>query len=292
MSTVELSAPVGNDLVDLLECHFCELSESPWSLFQIRCGEPFTLHGYFADEAEGRLAWQGLVEAFPRLCDQPRVNAVEDKDWQNAYKEYLQPWHSRGLHWVPVWMRDSYHVPTADVAVYFDAGMAFGTGSHETTQLCAGRLLDLRQGSGLGRKMVVDAGCGSGILAISAALLGAHRVLGFDIDPAAVAVSLENHAKAALSDDCIAFTHADLSAGLKGIKADFIMANIQSDILIANAALFPPAMANQSLLALSGILGHEMDAVRQEFCSLPNSPLRFIDSRSQGEWCDILFEKP
>lgn len=289
MSTVEFSAPVEDEWVDALECHFCELTESPWTIFQIRPGEPFTLHGFFADEPAGYCAWQELVAAFPVVSASPTVRIVEDRDWQNAYKEFLQPWHSRGLHWVPEWLRASYPVPATDVAVYFDAGMAFGTGSHETTRLCAERLLDLRDGSGLARAVVVDAGCGSGILAISAGLLGARHVQGFDVDPDAVAVSIGNRDKANLSSAQVAFIPADLNTGLADVQADFIMANIQSDVLIAHADLFPRAMKPNALLALSGVLRHEMEAVRGQFVSLPGSPLQFLNSRHQGDWCDLLF---
>lgn len=291
MSTVEFSAPLDADIVEELEAWFCELEESPWSIFQIRKGEPFFLHGYFGDEPSGWSAWQGLAARFPSIGEQPVVREIADRDWQNAYKEFLQPWHSRGLYWIPVWLKDTHPVPDDAVAVYFDAGMAFGTGSHETTRLCAERLLDLRDEGRLHGASVIDAGCGSGILAISAALLGAPSVRGFDIDPDAVAVSIDNRSKANLNPDQVEFSHAGLKDGLAGIAADFIMANIQSDVLIGHAELFPPAMKAGSRLVLSGVLCPEREAVLQRFSSLPGTPLQFVDSRTQGDWCDLLFQK-
>src|SRR5690606_13383313 len=95
--------------------------------------------------------------------------------------------------WVPVWERASYQVTNDDVVVWLDPGLAFGTGNHETTRLCCERLVSW-SGARAREARVVDAGCGSGILALSAARLGFDDVRGFDHDAEAVRVSEENAA--------------------------------------------------------------------------------------------------
>ncbi len=289
MSTFEFSAPLDAGLVAALEEWFCEMPESHWSIFQIRAGEPFTLQGYFTTVVEGNDHWQELVRKFPQLSPNPAVRKVEDQDWENAYKEYLKPWSSRDLHWVPVWLKDAYPLPPGASVLYFDAGMAFGTGSHETTQLCAARLLDFRDQRGLQGRTVVDAGCGSGILAISAGLLGAERAFGFDCDPEAIAVSNANLLRSHVADSEVLFQHGNIEEGLNGRSADLIMANIQSDVLIANARFFPAALNPGAQLVLSGVLSNEMESVRDAFLALPSATLEFVDSRSCGDWCDLLF---
>src|SRR5690606_20866337 len=100
----------------------------------------------------------------------PAYRMLGDADWRDSYKEHFKAWQFGRLHWVPVWQRESFTLPEGDAVLWLDPGLAFGTGNHETTRLCVERLVTLTEERGpVGR--VVDAGCGSGILALSAALL-------------------------------------------------------------------------------------------------------------------------
>src|SRR4030095_8213160 len=102
---------------------------------------------------------------------EPSHRTLGDVDWRDSYKEHFHAWRFGRLHWVPVWERDKHIVPPGDAVLWLDPGLAFGTGNHQTTRLCVERLVTLAEERGTGG-VVIDAGCGSGILALSAALLG------------------------------------------------------------------------------------------------------------------------
>ena len=131
---------------------------------------------------------------------------------------------------------------------------------------------------------VVDAGCGSGILALSAVLLGFGHVSGFDNDPEAVRVSEENAVLNGLAGR-VAFRTAGLDDGLAGVQADVLLANIQADVLLRFAPVLVGAVAPGGILVLSGILAQELAQVRAGFTAA--APGWRIDSRVMGEWSDL-----
>ena len=216
---------------------------------------------------------------------------IVKRSLENQYREVsvvgevssFKAWRSGRLHWVPIWERQTYAVPPGDVALWLDPGLAFGTGNHETTRLCCERLVafSFRHGT-LGR--VIDAGCGSGILALSAALLGFKDIAGFDNDPEAVRVSQENAALNGMQG-AVTFFVGDLESGLAGPQADLLMANIQADVLMRFAARLVATVAPGGVLVLSGILAIEADKVRQAFAAA--APGWAIEGRTLGEWCDL-----
>jgi ribosomal protein L11 methyltransferase len=198
------------------------------------------------------------------------------------------------MHWVPVWERDSYALPGGDALVLLDPGMAFGTGNHETTRLCCERMVAYAErrraaGGSLEGLRVIDAGCGSGILAISAVKLGFAPVAGFDNDPEAVAVSREN---AVLNDVAgqVEFFVGNLITGLRGRQADLLMANILANVLREFARELVAAVAPGGWLVLSGILATEIDAVRRDFATV--APGWALESRTMGEWADLKLVRP
>jgi ribosomal protein L11 methyltransferase len=136
---------------------------------------------------------------------------------------------------------------------------------------------------------VLDAGCGSGILALSAARLGFGEVEGFDNDPEAVRVSRENAALNHL-DGRVRFFTADLVAGLAGREVDLLLANIQADVLIAYAGDLVGAVAPGGTLVLSGILAAEAAQVRAAFGG--RVPDWNVDGRNLGEWSDLVLRRP
>jgi ribosomal protein L11 methyltransferase len=219
---------------------------------------------------------------------------IDDADWQNAYKEFVKPWSDRQLHWVPLWERDNIKTPAEAAVVYLDAGMAFGTGAHETTRLCARRLQDYRDAhiDELDEIEVIDAGCGSGVLALSASTLGFKKILGFDFDPEAITVCHSNAAENAHIAP-IAFEVADLEKGLKGRQADLLLANIQTDVLIPHCTPVVMGVKSGGTLALSGILVKELELVRRhyeaKFAELRPKDTISVDSRQDGEWGDLQF---
>ena len=291
-SQTELRAVVSPELADLLEARFHECGTASWGILQQAPGSPFELFGFFPEATTAEAELEKLRVLFPGLPDDFARREIPDEQWQNAYKEFVKPWSDRQLHWIPLWERDNVVPPESAAAVYLDAGMAFGTGSHETTRLCARRLLDFRErASGdFPAARIVDAGCGSGVLAFSAAALGGRDILAFDNDPEAIAVCRENTGH---NDhlDAPRLAVANLEQGLAPACADFLMANIQTDVLIPHSDPVVLGVRPGGVVALSGILARELDEVRdhyrKRFAALrPEEPIT-TDSREDGEWADL-----
>jgi ribosomal protein L11 methyltransferase len=139
------------------------------------------------------------------------------------------------------------------------------------------------------RGRVVDAGCGSGILALSATKLGYERVAGFDNDAEAVRVSLENAELNELRGR-VDFYVGDLTTGLRGSPSDVVMANILANVLIQFARQLVDSVAPGGSLILSGILAEECDQVRTVFRDA--APGWKQESRRLGEWSDVLLIRP
>src|SRR5690349_19746689 len=131
------------------------------------------LTGYYELRESAQQAWQDFAPALAAewLVTEPVIAELADKDWKESYKEHFKAWRFGRLHWVPVWERDQFKLPEGNEVLWLDPGMAFGTGNHETTRLVVERLVALAQNQGTGGR-VIDAGCGSGILALSAVKLG------------------------------------------------------------------------------------------------------------------------
>lgn len=292
---IELRAIIDDTLADPLEDHFCETESSYWGVMQKERGDPYEVFGFFPDESTAEEALKTLRESFPQLPDDFELNTVNDADWQNAYKEFVKPWSDRQLHWIPLWERKNIQPPEASAIVYLDAGMAFGTGAHETTRLCARRLLDYLEAhpDSLEAHDVVDAGCGSGVLAFSATALGYKKAYAFDFDPEAITVC---HSNAGENPHLLKpeFAVADLEAGFAGGRqGDLVLANIQTDVLIPHSDPLVYGVKDGGTLALSGILTKELNQVREHFeerfAELRRQVSLQIDSREDGEWGDLRF---
>lgn len=291
----ELRATMSDELANELENYFLENELLDWGILQKEINDPYEVFGIFPDPETAHAALSKLRAVFPDLPENFTGNVIKETDWQNAYKEFLKPWSDRQLHWIPLWERDTYQAPENAACVYLDSGMAFGTGAHETTRLCARRLLDyheIHRGSAA-KLRVIDAGCGSGILALSASVLGFQNVSGFDIDPEAIAVceqNIDENPHIASPE----FRVADLEGGLNGEQADLVLANIQTDTLIPFSQQLVHSVAPHGTLVLSGILTKEVEQVRNhftdEFVKLRPEAEFNVDSREDGEWSDLQFE--
>ena len=156
-----------------------------WSLLEDAIATRAWVVGIFHAETEAEAAWAALRPSLPvEPAGEFRPRPLPDTDWANSYRVHFKPWTFGRLHWVPVWERGSFRTPAGHSVLWLDPGLAFGTGNHETTRLCIERLLEFeaRMAGGHGSPAtmrVLDAGCGSGILALSAALLGFGDVEGF-----------------------------------------------------------------------------------------------------------------
>ena len=240
-----------------------------------------------ADEAGREAAMIGASLPVAALSG-PSVRQLDDSDWRDSYKRHFRAWQFGRLHWVPVWERETYALPNGDAALWLDPGLAFGTGNHETTRLCVERLVAEAERRG-SQGRVVDAGCGSGILALSAVRLGFQNVSGFDNDPEAVRVSEDNAKLNGLAGK-VPFTVADLVSGLSGVQADVLLANILAHVLIRFRDQLTGAIAPGGTLVLSGILAVERDVVMMRFKQA--RPDWAFETRTLGEWCDIVLSRP
>ena len=288
---LEYRSSVGPDLALELEDWFCQEYQDSWMLTHDLADQSDQLIGYFTDETEASAAIEVLRRRFPALPQVRPAGEVGDDDWVNAYREHFHPWSDRGLHFVPVWEAEGYRVPEGESVILLNPGMAFGTGNHETTRLCLRRLLDIRDGASEFDKIrVVDAGCGSGILSIAARKLGATLVRGFDNDQDAVEIARENAERDGLPGE-IDFGWLGLDDGLPEGKADLLLANIISDVLVAHRDRLIRAVAPGGSLVLSGILVHQIGEFRrlliERAAELWGQHPR-NSTRTDGTWADLL----
>lgn len=293
-SLTEISVEVLPELAERVE-HLIVNQEMPeWQLHELRRpdgGKPqFWLKGLFSDKPTARAAWKALRGTLPPRVSalKPDLRSVRQEDWANSYKQHFKAWAFAGLHWVPVWQKDS-HKLNGEPVLWLDPGMAFGTGNHETTRLCVERLIEFSRAQPDAKtrasRSVIDAGTGSGILALSAIKLGFKKVFAFDNDPEAVRTAQQN---AELNDatDAVEFLVADIATGLKRRKADLVMANIQADILQQNAAALAGAVKPGGRLVLSGLLAAtDIPATREAFDQL-KLKLKWQEA-TQGEWVSL-----
>jgi ribosomal protein L11 methyltransferase len=289
MSLFEFKAEIPADAADAVDTLLLEHGVENWSLLEDVIVHRAWIVGVFESETVARAAWSELRALLPvaPVAD-AEFRALADQDWRDSYKAHFKASRFGRLHWVPIWEKQNFKLPPGEAVIWLDPGLAFGTGNHETTRLCAERLVKLADSRGLAGR-VIDAGCGSGILALSAVRLGFSDVSGFDNDPEAVRVSEEN---AALNDltGRVHFYTADLVAGLPVESADIVLANILGDVLIKFAPLLIGAMNPQGVLVMSGILAVEIEKVRAAFTTLV--PSWACESRLMGEWADLMLTRP
>lgn len=176
-----------------------------------------------------------------------RFRSLSEKDWANEWKQYFHVTHvGESLVIKPSW--EEYTPKEGEHVIKIDPGMAFGTGTHHTTNMCMARLEKVLPANA----EVFDVGTGSGILAIAAALLGAKSVKAVDIDAVAVRVARENIAGNGLEDK-IEVKEGDLLRGTEG-QADVIIANIIADIIIMLLKDIPGKLKDDGIFLASGII--------------------------------------
>jgi ribosomal protein L11 methyltransferase len=213
------------------------------------------------------------------------VDPLPDQDWIKLSQEGLPP--VRAGRFFVYGAHDAGMVPHGVIPMRIEAGLAFGTGHHETTALCLTVLSDLAR-----RRTfvdVLDLGCGTGLLAIGAAKLWKRLVLASDIDAVAIDVTNENargNGVAPLVRAIVAdgMTHPALAAGA---PYDLIIANILAGPLTKLSAGIMKALAPEGMLVLSGLL-YEQEAMVLSYYR----GLRFVARRRQGPWSALVLEKP
>ncbi len=211
------------------------------------------------------------------------VSGVNEEDWANSWKEYYKPIKiGERIVIVPAW--EKYSAEPQEIVVRMDPGMAFGTGTHETTRLVI-RLLEkyIKQGM-----RVADVGCGSGILAICAAKLGAAECKAYDIDPVAVKVANENIKDSGLTN--VSCEVSDLLKGVdkKGGTYDVICANIVADIIIRMMPDVGALMDESSVILASGIIVERSEDVINAF---EEHGFYIAERIDENGWCALAVKK-
>jgi ribosomal protein L11 methyltransferase len=176
---------------------------------------------------------------------------IADQVWERAWMEFYQPMKFADRLWVcPT---DQGKAEAGTVCLTLDPGLAFGTGTHPTTALC----LEWLATQPLAGKTIIDYGCGSGILAIAALLLGAAQAYAIDIDPQALTATLDNAQKNGVQERLICL----LPEHFTPVQADVVLANILAKPLVDMTAYLSQLLAPQGSLVLSGILAEQSEHV-------------------------------
>ena len=216
----------------------------------------------FHQIASVRIALAQLKDAHPEFAPLlMTMDGLEDADWENNWKAFYKPMEiGRRLIVIPDWEEAD---PKGRVALRLNPGLAFGTGSHATTQLCL-TALEKTVGDGM---RVLDLGCGSGILSIAALLLGAGSAFACDIDEKAVDIAYENAALNHIGRDRYTVRAGDVLSDTKlqeemGGDYDLVMANIVSDVIIALIPAVRRLMKPGGAFLASGVIDSRAEEVR------------------------------
>ena len=200
------------------------------------------------------------------------VEEIADQVWELAWMEYYRPMKFAEKLWVCPTGQEQVEPNT--VCLILDPGLAFGTGTHPTTALC----LEWLASNDLAGKTIVDYGCGSGILAIAALLLGAKVAYAVDIDPQAITATESNAIKNNVQDNIVCCLPEQFMA--LTVKADVVLANILAKPLIDMSKMIGGLMVSGGQLVLSGILAEQADSVMAAY----RPYLNFDKPSQQEDW--------
>lgn len=203
---------------------------------------------------------QQMNQAFNRdISQQVSLEILQDQPWERAWLEHFKPMQFGRKLWIcPTGQTHTLNASEADATIIeLDPGLAFGTGTHPTTALC----LEWLDSQDLTEQLVIDYGCGSGILAIAALKLGAAKAIGIDHDPQALIASQDNAKKNAVADRLEVLSTNDRPAQ----NCDLLMANILAGVLIELAETLVELIRPGGKIVLSGILQEQTGSVIKAF---------------------------
>lgn len=250
-------------------------------------------------EHQGRLA--SIVGQVRRELDDIRtymeigdggiaISETEDKDWINNWKEFFHQFYIDDILVIPSWEK----IDEADrdkITLHIDPGTAFGTGMHETTQLCIRQLRRFITP----KTRVLDVGTGSGILSILALMFGAKEAVGTDLDPCAVNAVNDNKKNNGIKEEQFQLLIGDIITDQKIRDAvgyggyDIVVANILADVLVPLTPVAVQHLTSGGIYITSGIIDDKEDVVRE---AVTGAGLEILDVTCQGEWVCVTARKP
>jgi ribosomal protein L11 methyltransferase len=279
----EVSIPTHADRVDLVTGVLAEAGFPSSEIREPRAGAAEIVVYLDADSTAAAAARAAEIAALLPGIDPADVEvraSVPETVWTENWRSHFAPVAiGRRLRIVPPW--ESAEDPER-VTLVINPGGAFGTGRHETTALC----LEAIEEHVFPGARVADIGCGSGVLAIAAAKLGAAHVVASDIDPAAVEATREN---AEANGVAAKITASESAAPPNGQVFDVVVANIYSDTLVALADPMAACLGSAATMVLSGIEASRSAEVESAY--LARGLLR-KDIRTRGEWAALVFRRP
>ncbi len=206
---------------------------------------------------------------------------IDGDDWIDVWKKHFRPLHiGERVVIVPAWI--DYTPAAGEIIVTLDSNMAFGTGEHETTSMCLEALQKVMKAG----DTVIDVGCGSGILGIAAAKMGARLCYLTDIDPVAVESARHNAEKNGVSGRCVV-AHSDLLEDAS-VQGDVVLANITAEILTRLAPAMPGNLRAGGTLILSGIIEDRLPLVKEAYAA---QGLTLLEEHKKGEWYALVYTR-
>ncbi len=225
-------------------------------------------------DAEPELIKNALFSTF---SDSPladwKQEVLQDQAWERAWMEHYQPMKFADRLWVCPTGQEQHEENT--VCMVLDPGLAFGTGTHPTTALCLEWLAE----NDIAGKTVIDYGCGSGILAVAAILLGAEKAYAIDIDPQALTATEANAEKNGVQNKIKSFLPEDFNP----FEADIVLANILAKPLAELQPAIAALVKNDGTLILSGILNEQAEMVEKAY----KDQFKINPPTSQQDWCRL-----
>lgn len=258
---------------------------------ELVAGEQPAVKAYLEDTPENREKLDEIQRSFDELRSmdtgldlgslQIIVRTTENEDWENNWRAYYKPMEiGERLLVRPSWEEAE---AKGRIVLSLDPGMAFGTGSHQTTRMCLQYLEEnVKDGDEL-----IDLGCGSGILSIAGLLLGAKNALAVDIDDIAEKIVYENAALNGIGRDRLAvrigdaLTDGEFAQGLCDRRYSVVVMNIVADVVIAMSRLVPRLIEPDGVFIMSGIIADRLEDVK---AGVSKNGFEVLSCRAEGDW--------
>ncbi len=281
----------GVSIEDSEDVEFKKKNPGYWDYFDeavLNIKEGAVVKGYFKEDESFSETLKYIKESVEKLPEFGfskgegivTSNKVNEEQWENNWKKYYKPTKiGEKIVIKPIW--ENYEKTNDELVIELDPGMAFGTGTHETTRMCIKALEKYTKKE----YTVFDIGTGSGILSIAAAKLGAKKVVGVDLDPVAVESAKSNVEFNHL--DNIDIVNGDLMEVVEG-RAQIVIANIMADIIMFLAEGVKKFIEEDGYFISSGIIKDKRDAVVEK---LQNLDFKIDEIFEDGEWVCIVAKK-